>query len=107
MSDPAHDVFDLIFGRWRSQILYARGALGVFDHLTPDNDASAQGIADAVGADPVLLYRLLRALATIGLPREACLQAKPECVHNKEQRQRWRGSGGRSGPIKAAASSST
>jgi hypothetical protein len=70
MSDPAHDVVDLIFGRWRSQILYAGAALGVFDHLTLDNDAPAQGIADAVGADPVLLYRLLRALATIGLLTE-------------------------------------
>ena len=70
MSDPAHDVVDLIFGRWRSQILYAGAALGVFDHLTLDNDASAQGIADAVGADPVFLYRLLRALATIGLLTE-------------------------------------
>jgi hypothetical protein len=67
MPNPANQVVDLIFGRWRSQILYAGTALGVFDHLTSDRDAAVPGLAGAIGADPSLLYRLLRALAAIGL----------------------------------------
>jgi ubiquinone/menaquinone biosynthesis C-methylase UbiE len=68
-SAPEH-VIDLIFGRWRSQILYAGAALGVFDQLGEDQAMSAAALAPAVGADPALLYRLLRALASIGLLAE-------------------------------------
>jgi hypothetical protein len=67
MPDPGQDVIDLVFGRWRGQILHAGTELGVFDHLTTDRDTSASSVADAISADPVLLYRLLRALAAIGL----------------------------------------
>lgn len=66
---PDH-VIDLIFGRWRSQILYAGAALGVFDHLSEGGAASAEALAPKVGADPALLYRLLRALASLGLLAE-------------------------------------
>jgi O-methyltransferase domain/Dimerisation domain len=65
-SGPEH-VIELIFGRWRSQILYAGAALGVFDHLAENSVTDAPGLAPRVGADPALLYRLLRALAAIGL----------------------------------------
>jgi ubiquinone/menaquinone biosynthesis C-methylase UbiE len=68
-SAPEH-VIDLIFGRWRSQILYAGAALGVFDQLGKDHATSAAALVPAVGADPALLYRLLRALASIGLLAE-------------------------------------
>ncbi len=63
-------VIDLIFGRWRSQILYAGAALGVFDHLDQDETVGAAALAPQVGADPALLYRLMRALASIGLLAE-------------------------------------
>jgi hypothetical protein len=33
MSGPADKIIDLIYGRWRSQILYAGVELGVFDHV--------------------------------------------------------------------------
>src|SRR6516162_1789143 len=65
-SEPEH-VIDLIFGRWRSQILHAGVALGVFDQLGEGHATSATALAPVVGADPALLYRLLRALASIGL----------------------------------------
>jgi hypothetical protein len=63
-------VIDLIFGRWRSQILYAGAALGVFDHLGQDEAIDAVALAPKVGADPALLYRVMRALASIGLLAE-------------------------------------
>ena len=65
-SAPEH-VIDLIFGRWRSQILHAGVALEVFDQLGEGHATSATALAPVVGADPALLYRLLRAL-----PRSVC-----------------------------------
>ncbi|HJU18484.1 MAG TPA: methyltransferase [Stellaceae bacterium] len=70
MANAPEQVIDLIFGRWRSQILYAGTALGVFDHMAKGQATSATALAPQVGADPTLLYRLLRALAAIGLLAE-------------------------------------
>jgi hypothetical protein len=70
MAEAPEQVIDLIFGRWRSQILYAGAALGVFDHLAQDRVTGAAALAPQIRADPALLYRLLRALATIGLLAE-------------------------------------
>jgi hypothetical protein len=70
MTSPPEHVIELIFGRWRSQILYAGAALGVFDHLAENRATDARVLARQVGADPALLYRLLRALAAIGLLAE-------------------------------------
>jgi hypothetical protein len=76
-------VVDLIFGRWRSQILYAGAALDVFAHLKPDQDRAAAGVASKIGTDPAMLYRLFRALAAIGLlaENEARNFASPRRVH--------------------------
>ena len=63
-------VVDLIFGRWRSQILYAGVVLDIFAHLRPDTHRMAAAVANEIGADPTMLYRLFRALATIGLLAE-------------------------------------
>src|SRR5215210_7014097 len=62
-------VTDIIFGRWKSQILYAGVKLGVFD-ITSSEPMSEAEIAKELGLDPALLYRLLRALASIGLLEE-------------------------------------
>jgi O-methyltransferase domain/Dimerisation domain len=70
MAGPAEHVIDLIFGRWRSQILYAGAAVGVFDHLNDREAIGASAVGLKVGADPALLYRLLRAIASIGLLTE-------------------------------------
>ncbi|HEY1247957.1 MAG TPA: methyltransferase [Nitrososphaera sp.] len=68
MSD--HDkVTDIIFGRWRSQILYAGVKLGVFE-IVSTKPMSQVEIAKKLDLDPPLLYRLLRALASIGLLKE-------------------------------------
>src|SRR5437764_11752123 len=71
-------VVDLIFGRWRSQILYAGAALDVFAYLKPNQDRAASIVAEEIGVNPTILYRLLRALATIELlvendAKEFCL----------------------------------
>ena len=67
MSGAAEKVVDLIYGRWRSQILYAGAELGVFDHLGRDSSKPAEAVAAEIGADEKLLYRLMRALASLGL----------------------------------------
>jgi O-methyltransferase domain/Dimerisation domain len=60
---------DIIFGRWKSQILYAGVKLGVFD-IANSEPISAIEMAKKLSLDSTLLYRLLRALASIGLLKE-------------------------------------
>ena len=62
-------VLDLIFGRWRSQILYAGVKLGVFEALR-DGTKDAAAIAGELKLDPELCYRLMRALGALALLRE-------------------------------------
>jgi DNA-binding IclR family transcriptional regulator len=59
----------LIFGRWRSQVLYVGVKLGVFDCVT-SNPKNASEIAKELNLDNKLAYRLLRALGSLGLLRE-------------------------------------
>jgi predicted transcriptional regulator len=61
---------DIIFGRWKSQILYAGVKLGVFDCMTSSVVKSTADIADELDLDDKLAYRLLRALASMGLLKE-------------------------------------
>ena len=67
MTGPADRIIDLIYGRWRSQILYAGVELGVFDHVAGNRSKQADTVAAEIGADGKLLYRLMRALASLGL----------------------------------------
>lgn len=67
MNDVHAQVAELIFGRWRSQILYAGVETGMFDRLAPGETKHAETIAVELDADPSLMYRLLRALASLGL----------------------------------------
>ena len=60
---------DIIFGRWRSQILYAGVKLGVFDCLTSD-PRNTSDIAKQLDLDFELTYRLLRALGSLGFLKE-------------------------------------
>src|SRR5690242_12796274 len=60
---------DTIFGRWKSQILYAGVKLGIFETVG-DLPKSASIIARDLGLDPSLTYRLLRALASMGFLTE-------------------------------------
>jgi len=69
MEDAGAQVIDLIFGRWRSQILYTGVKLGVFDALA-SGPTSAVSVASALDVDADLLYRLMRALGSLGLLHE-------------------------------------
>jgi hypothetical protein len=62
-------VVDIIFGRWKSQVLYSGVKLGIFD-LVSSIPLSAEKIAKELALDPALSYRLLRALGSIGLLKE-------------------------------------
>jgi hypothetical protein len=69
VTEPADAVMDLIFGRWRSQTLYAGVELGVFEVLA-EGPGPAGEVADELDLDPGNTYRLLRALASLGLLEE-------------------------------------
>jgi hypothetical protein len=69
MEDASAKVIDLIFGRWRSQILYVGVKVGVFDALA-SGPRTAVSVASALGVDAGLLYRLMRALGSLGLLHE-------------------------------------
>jgi predicted transcriptional regulator len=62
-------IIDIIFGRWRSQILYAGVKLGIFDSLT-SNPELASDLAKELDLDYAMTYRLMRALGSIGLLKE-------------------------------------
>jgi len=69
MDDAEAKVLELIFGSWRTQILYAGVQLGVFEALGRGR-ASADQLARALQVDARLLYRLLRALGSLALVHE-------------------------------------
>ena len=56
----------LIMGFRMTQLIYVAAKLGLADHLEHEPQ-TAQMLAQAVGAEPQALYRLLRALASLGL----------------------------------------
>jgi hypothetical protein len=63
-------LFQIAAGYWISQAVYVAAALGVADVLE-QGPKSCREIAIETGADERALYRLLRALCTIGLIRTA------------------------------------
>jgi hypothetical protein len=69
MNDAAAKVVDLIFGRWRSQMLYTGVKLGVFDALA-SGPKSAVRVASELDVDANILYRLMRALGSLELLHE-------------------------------------
>ena len=69
MNDAGAKVVDLIFGRWRSQILYTGVKLGVFDALM-SGPKNAARVASELDVDAGMLYRLMRALGSLELLHE-------------------------------------
>jgi hypothetical protein len=68
-ADPQAAVWELLYGRWKSQALYAGVKLGIFDAIG-DAPRSTAEVGDRLSLDPALLYRLMRALASIALLEE-------------------------------------
>lgn len=60
---------DLVFGRWRSQILLVGVRLGIIEAIG-DETVSAYEVADALALDPEATYRLMRAMASTGVLAE-------------------------------------
>jgi O-methyltransferase domain/Dimerisation domain len=72
MKTASEEVADMIFlNKWSSQTLCAAAELGVFDLLSSVNGRTASDVAADLRVDPKLLYRLLRAIASLGLLNEA------------------------------------
>ena len=69
MSDPMESVTEIIFGRWRSQILYTGVKLGIFDAVS-EEERSSDEIANELNLDSNLCYRLLRSLGSLELLKE-------------------------------------
>jgi len=65
-ADPASRVRALVDGLQVSQAIYVLVTLGIPDHLT-EGAVRAETLAGLVGAHPRSLYRLLRALASVGI----------------------------------------
>ena len=82
---PSMAMLQMISGTWVAQAIYVAAKLGIAD-LLKDSPKSSQKLAEATGVDARSLYRVLRALASIGVfaegedncfhltPLSACLQ---------------------------------
>jgi SAM-dependent methyltransferase len=68
-ADPAQLLLDHIRGAWVAPAVCAAAELGVADALA-GGPRDADALAEVVGAHPGALYRLLRALADLGVLRE-------------------------------------
>ena len=66
---PAQRVIQILNGLWASRAVHVAASLGLADALA-DGAKTTQQLAEAVGAEPRSLYRLLRALASLGIFRE-------------------------------------
>ena len=63
---PPDQVARLASGYWHTQAIYVAAKLGIADLLT-DGPRSVAELAGATHAHPHALYRLLRALASLGI----------------------------------------
>lgn len=67
MNDNLHEqLARLVSGYWYTQTIYVATKLGIAEHLQ-DGPRSAQELAQTTGTNPRALYRLLRALASLGI----------------------------------------
>jgi hypothetical protein len=57
----------ILLSKWSSQTRCAGAELGIFDCLSCDGSCTASDVAAETGLDSMLLYRLLRALASLSL----------------------------------------
>src|SRR5215469_9761866 len=67
MNENLHDeLARLLSGYWYTQTIYVAAKLSLAEHLK-DGPRSAQDLAQATGTNPRALYRLVRALASLGI----------------------------------------
>lgn len=63
---PPVTLLQMMTGYWVSQALYVAAKLGIADHLA-GGPVAGEALAAATGADAPSLYRVLRALASVGI----------------------------------------
>jgi hypothetical protein len=63
---PHEQIDRMISGYWISQAIYAAAKFGIADQLK-DGPKTVRELADATSTNPDALYRLLRALASVGI----------------------------------------
>ena len=63
---PHQQLDGMITGYWISQSIYAAAKFGIADHLK-DGPKSVEELAEATSTNADALYRLLRALASVGI----------------------------------------
>ena len=63
---PHQQLDGMITGYWISQAIYAAAKFGIADHLK-DGPKSVEELAEVTSTDADSLYRLLRALASVGI----------------------------------------
>lgn len=73
-TDAFGRMFELVFSFWVARAVYAAARLAIPDQLASGPKTAAE-LAELIGAHPRSLYRLLRALASIGLFEE-CEQGR-------------------------------
>jgi pyrroline-5-carboxylate reductase len=78
-SDPSIELMRLINGYQVSQALHVAATLGVADQLK-DGPKAYDAVTQACGAHPASLYRLLRALAAVGVFREGLPKGSPRAI---------------------------
>src|SRR5262245_49754753 len=66
---PPEVLLQMITGFWTSQAIFAAAKLGIAD-LVKDGPKPCEELAQSTGVRPKALYRLLRALASVGVFRE-------------------------------------
>lgn len=66
--DATRRMFEMLTGAWTTQALCAAAELGIADHLASQPASSAE-LAALTNADPDLLHRVLRYLASLGVVR--------------------------------------
>ncbi len=63
---PSALLMQMIIGYWVSSAIYVAAKLGLADHMD-ENSVNTDELASRVGAHPGALYRLLRALSSVGV----------------------------------------
>ena len=62
-------VRELLYGTWAAQAVYAAARLDLADHVA-DGAGDVEELAERTGTNPDALYRLMRALASVGMFHE-------------------------------------
>jgi hypothetical protein len=82
---PQAQIVQMLAGKWVSKAISVAADLGIADHMTT-GPKTVEELAPMVGSHPQSLYRLLRALASVGVFEQTAdrfaLNALAECLRS-------------------------